>query len=158
MIPVDRATLSSASFGFMAECDQILGRYDALAEHYFALEPRDCVAKLRQIAEHMAQLTATEAEKKNKKKKPSSRRLSVKKNREDGKSAKVTTANDPPQTVLHFLQSNPGLHSKTDILNDTNLDPATWPTLTPRLTNHHQIHRTGQKRGTRYQWQGKEGV
>ena len=58
MTPADQATLSSANFGLLVQCDQGLGRYGALAEHYFALEPRDCVAKLRQMAEHMAQLTA----------------------------------------------------------------------------------------------------
>jgi len=52
------AILSSANFGYLAECDPVLGRYGALAEHYFALEPRDCVAKLRQMTELMAQLSA----------------------------------------------------------------------------------------------------
>jgi type I restriction enzyme R subunit len=58
MTAAEAATLASANFGYLAEVDPVLARYGALAEHYFALEPRDCVGKLRQMAELMAQLSA----------------------------------------------------------------------------------------------------
>jgi type I restriction enzyme R subunit len=58
MTAADHAALASANFGYLAEVDPVLARYGALAEHYFALEPRDCVSKLRQMAELMAQLAA----------------------------------------------------------------------------------------------------
>ena len=73
--------------------------------------------------------------------------------RKDAKSAENrTTYDDPLQTDLHFLQSNPSHHSKRDILTNTNLDPTAWPTLAPQLNNHPRIHRTGQKRSTSYEW------
>ncbi len=58
MTAAEAATLASANFGYLAEVDPVLARYGALAEHYFALEPRDSVSKLRQMAELMAQLAA----------------------------------------------------------------------------------------------------
>jgi type I restriction enzyme S subunit len=102
---------------------------------------------LERIRAHRA---AAEAEKKKTKSSRPSRLRGKQKTRKGAKSAKN---DDSLQTVLHFLQANPGPHSKIEILKATNLDPTTWPTLAPQLTNHPQIHRTGQKRGSRYEWQ-----
>ena len=50
--------MTSTNFGFLEPVDPVLARYGALAEHYFDLEPKDCTAKLRQMAEYMAQLVS----------------------------------------------------------------------------------------------------
>lgn len=50
--------LESQNFGFLAAHDPTLAHHGALAEHYFSLEPRDCVAKLRQMSEYLAKLVA----------------------------------------------------------------------------------------------------
>ena len=98
-----------------------------------------------------AQRAAAEAVKKHKSSSRPLRLRGQEKNRKDAKTAKKpTTDDDPLQTVLHFLQSNPGPYSKQDILTNTNLDPTTWATLAPQLANHPNIHRTGKKRGSRY--------
>ena len=100
-----------------------------------------------------AQRAAAEADTKRRKSSRPLRLRGQEENRKDAKTAKNPTAhNDPLQTVLRFLQSNPGPHSKSDILTHTNLDPNTWPPLAPQLNTHPQLHRTGEKRGTRYEW------
>ena len=102
-----------------------------------------------------ARRAAAEADKKEQRSSRALRLRGQEENRKDGKTAmKEPTTDDPLQAVLHYLQSNPGPHSKQDILTNTNLDPTTWSTVAPELANH-PIDRTGDKRGTRYEWKDR---
>jgi type I restriction enzyme R subunit len=47
--------MAGSNFSFLAGTAPVLARYGALAEQYFGIEPKDCVAKLRQLCEAMAQ-------------------------------------------------------------------------------------------------------
>jgi type I restriction enzyme R subunit len=58
-VPVTRVTsFSSPNFGFLAEYDEQLVRFAALAERYFTDDPNTCLIKLRQFAELLAQSVA----------------------------------------------------------------------------------------------------
>src|SRR5882672_8425187 len=47
------------NFGFLAQHDEQLVRLGMLAERYFPEDPNTCLLKLQQLAELLAQLTAT---------------------------------------------------------------------------------------------------
>ena len=53
-------TLPSSNFYFLKQHDEQLVRLGRLAERYFPEDPNTCLLKLRQLAELLAQLTATQ--------------------------------------------------------------------------------------------------
>jgi hypothetical protein len=51
--------IDSSNVGFLKNHDEQLVRLGQLAERYFPEDPNTCLLKLRQLAELLAQLTAT---------------------------------------------------------------------------------------------------
>lgn len=61
-----------------------------------------------------------------------------------------TYSADPVTSVLNFLMSHNGWHTKADIVNATNISDSHWkPTLDELLANG-KIERQGERRGARY--------
>ena len=67
----------------------------------------------------------------------------------------VRPANDDLQKIIEFLATNPGAHSKAEILDALELAGEQWNRLRPQIEGHPRIRKSGQRRGTRYEYLGE---
>ncbi len=56
------------------------------------------------------------------------------------------------RSILEFLRSAPGWHSKSDILRATGVKPRSWQTEIRHLLGEGLVERRGERRGTRYRY------
>ena len=59
---------------------------------------------------------------------------------------------DDRSLVAWWFSENPGWHSRQEVIEDLEIDAATWNRAIRDLVEEDEVVRTDEKRGTRYRW------